>query len=125
MCYLLRVQQYPVNTIYSNILFTFPIGQIYLVGATIWSSLISLYRVLFITSKSRSGKWFKSKKFLVLLLGLGIALNLLFSFLLAFYDNERGNQKFCTHFTSKDLQMLQSLKVNFNRLLKIYHNKIN
>jgi hypothetical protein len=88
-----------------------PLGQLYLAGATVWSCIIAIYRVLHIKAQQWVKNHFEDTNFLKVLLSVGLLVNFALSFLLAFYDNEGVNQKLCTRFSSKDIEILLQLKV--------------
>jgi hypothetical protein len=90
-----------------------PLGQLYLAGATVWSCIIAVYRVLHIKAQQWVKDHFEDTNFLKVLLSVGLLANFALSFLLAFYDNEGVNQKLCTRFSSKDIGILLQIKVIF------------
>ena len=82
----------------------------YLIGATVWSSLIAVYRILFIKAQNQFG----DKTFLRLIFISGLAQSFAFSYLLAFFDYEGVNIKLCTHLNSEGIDILQTLKVTIS-----------
>jgi hypothetical protein len=86
----------------------------YLIGATVWSSLIAVYRILFIKAQKWVQNQFGDKTFLRLIFISGLAQSFAFSYLLAFFDYEGVNIKLCTHLNSEGIDILQNLKVTIS-----------
>jgi hypothetical protein len=83
----------------------------YLSGATVWSCLIAVYRILYIRAQNWVQSHFGDKTFLSILLVCGLAISFVLSCLLAFFDHEGVNIKLCTQLTTEGIDILQTLKV--------------
>ena len=87
------------------------LGQMYLAGANVWSSLIALYRILYIKAQTWVRLHFGDETFLKILLVSGVTLSFVISCLLSSFDHEGVNIKLCTRLSSESIDILQTIKV--------------
>ena len=83
------------------------LGQLYLTGANIWSSLIAFYRIVYIKRQSLVQAIMGDRAFLGVLLLAGSILSVTSSCLLAFFDDQSVNRRWCKQITYVDIESFQ------------------
>ena len=87
-------------------------GCINLTGYFVWSSLIAIYRTLYIKAQ----KWVKfgigEKRLLAYFIMIGLLVQILLSAIIFYFDDESLVSKACNHFSAEDLDVLQQFKVS-------------
>ncbi len=92
-----------------------PFGPcINLTGSIIWSTIIAVYRILYIKAQ----QWVKYKVgeelLLKIMIFLGVFLQLALSVVIFYFDDESLVGKLCNHFSSDDLEIFQKYRVSIN-----------
>ena len=80
-------------------------------GATVWSSMIAFYRILYIRKQEWIKKILGDETFLRILLLTGLVVSFVSSYLLAYYDYQGVNKKICTHLSDEDFELLYAAEV--------------
>ena len=89
-----------------------PLGPcINLTGNIIWSTLIAVYRILYIKAQNWVAYKVGTKLLLKLLIFYGFFLQLALSMAIFYFDDESLVGKICNHFTSDDLEIFQEYRV--------------
>jgi hypothetical protein len=85
---------------------------LYIVGAVVWSSLIALYRVLFVRAQNWMRDRIGKRKLFKVMLVIGIVLILIFSFLLAIFDSKNTTERMCFHYSIDDVNIIMDYNVS-------------
>ena len=86
-------------------------GCMYIVGATVWTSFIAFFRIIFIKAQN----WLKfrvgEKRLLRLLLGLGTFFHVGGGLLFAALDDNSVVGKMCLHYSTQEMEILHNHQV--------------
>jgi len=86
-------------------------GCINITGYLVWSSLIAIYRILYIKAQN----WVKytcgERRLLKILVAIGIFLQCFLSASIFYYDDESSVYKVCRHYSAEDLDVILHYRV--------------
>ena len=93
-------------------------GCINLTGYIIWSSLVAIYRILYIKAQN----WVKyrvgERRLLRYFIVLGLLLQTVLSIVIYYFDDESLVSKACNHFSAEDVEILQQYHVRITDNLR-------